>query len=75
MARFSKLLLAIDLSPESDLLINRVAEMCQDDIAKLNVVHVIKQGLHDTTLTASDICRNAHAQRVIDHTSIMLRPL
>ncbi len=73
MARFSKLLLAIDLSPESDLLINRVAEMCQDDIAKLNVVHVIKQGLHDTTLTASDNCHNAHAQRVIDHTSIKLR--
>ena len=79
MARFNKLLLAIDLSPESDLLINRVVEMCQDEVDKLHVVHVIKQGLHDTNLSKlnsdsnPNSCYNPHAQRVIDHTATRLR--
>ena len=73
LARFNKLLLAIDLSPESDLLINRAVEMCQDDVGKLHVIHVIKQGLHDTSLAATDNCRNLHLQRIIDHTSVRLQ--
>lgn len=73
MARFNKLLLAIDLSAESDLLINRVVQMYQDEVDKIYVVHVIKEGLHDNSLAKSRLYRNPHAQRVIDHTSTRLR--
>lgn len=73
MAQFRKLLLALDLSPESELLIGRVLEMCQDDLDRLNVVHVIKQGMHDGVAASAETGRNSHAQRMIDHTSIRLR--
>ncbi len=70
MARFRKLLLAIDLSPESDSLINRVAQMYQEDVDQLHVVHVIKRGLHD-----GDSVAPARSQRIIDHTRLRLREL
>ena len=42
MAGFHKLLLAIDLSPASTSLIQRVVEMYPEDLGKIHVVHVIK---------------------------------
>lgn len=75
MAHFRKLLLAIDLSPESDLLISRVAKMYREDVDHLHVVHVIKRGLHDAPSVAADSGESGHAQRLIDHTGIRLREL
>lgn len=75
MAQFRKLLLALDLSSESELLIGRVLDMCQDDLDRLNVVHVIKQGMHDGAVVDKDLSRNSHAQRMLDHTMIRLREI
>ena len=75
LAQFRKLLLALDLSPESELLIGRVLEMCQDDLHRLNVVHVIKRGMHDGSAVSEEPRRNSHTQRMIDHTSIRLREI
>ncbi len=75
MAQFRKLLLALDLSPESEVLIHRVLQMCQDDLDSLNVVHVIKQGMHDGSTVNSDLGGNSQAQRMVDHTMIRLREI
>lgn len=75
MAQFRKLLLALDLSPESELLIGRVLDMCQDDLDRLNVVHVIRQGMHDGSVVNTESSRNSHAQRMVDHTMIRLREI
>lgn len=75
MARFRKLLLALDLSPESEALIGRVLEMYQDDLDRLNVVHVIKQGMHDGSMIELEPGQNSHLQRMIDHTAIRLREI
>lgn len=53
MAQFQKLLLAIDLSPLSELLIRRVRAVYSDDMDHLYVVHVLTQGLHDSELAAA----------------------
>lgn len=42
MAGFYKLLLAIDLSPASTVLIQRVVQMYPEELHKIHVVHVIK---------------------------------
>jgi len=75
LAQFRKLLLALDLSPESELLVSRVLEMYEDDLDQLSVVHVIEQGMHDASLVNVELSRNPHAQRVIDHTAIRLREM
>ena len=73
MAQLNKLLLAIDLNSETELLISRVLKMCRDDLAHLHVVHVIKRGLHDISHDDIDPNHDAHAQRLFDHTKIRLR--
>ncbi|NKB32094.1 MAG: hypothetical protein GKR91_03255 [Pseudomonadales bacterium] len=74
MAHFEKLLLAIDLNSQSDLLISRVQKLCHDESEKLHVVHVIKKGMHDAW-QCSDFGRDAHAQRLFDHTQIRIREI
>ena len=73
MALFSKLLLAIDLSPESESLISRVAPLCKFDVDQVNVVHVFKYGMHDSELLPSNVDHNPHAQRMLDHTTAKIR--
>lgn len=75
MTGFSKLLLALDISPESEHLIHRVAELYRGAQATLDVVHVIKQGLHDVELFNADLCVTPHAQRVDDHLAIKIREM
>lgn len=74
MATFSKLLLAVDLSPVSESLVNRVREMCKDEIDRLHVLHVLKRGMHDPG-TIGQGCRDAHTQRMLDHTAMRVRDL
>jgi|TARA_B100000959_G_scaffold96857_1_gene102634 universal stress protein A len=73
VALFSKLLLAIDLSPESESLISRVASFCKFDVDQVNVVHVFKYGMHDSELLPSNLDGNPHAQRMLDHTTDKIR--
>ncbi|MFK7863597.1 MAG: universal stress protein [Pseudohongiellaceae bacterium] len=75
MTGFEKLLLAVDNGPQAELLINRVSELYQSSLAKLDVVHVVKQGLHDAELLRADLCRTPHAQRVDDHLAIKIREM
>ncbi len=67
MAQFRKLLLAIDLSPLSELLIQRVREVCSDEMDHLYVIHVVTEGLYsigeiDQGLSSVD----AHQQHLLD---------
>lgn len=73
MVGFNKLLLAIDLSPESDLLISRVLETCQNDLEKLHIVHVMTQDLNDESCDNADPAANAYSHRLVDNTSIRVR--
>ncbi len=73
LAGFKQLLLAIDLSPESDALVGRVLETCQDDLSNLRVVHVIKESLHCITPDSFSSVSNTQAQRIKDHTLIRIR--
>ena len=75
MSRFRKLLLAIDLSPASELLISRVLDLCNEDLDRLHVIHVLKSGMHDVTLQNSAWCRDAHARRLVDHSSRRIREI
>ena len=75
MALFSKLLIAIDLSHESELLISRVARLCRQDVEQLHVVHVIKHGMHDMVMRRENLHLNSHARRMHDHITIKIRDL
>ncbi len=44
MAIFDKLLLAIDLSPDSDQLLSRVFKICAGHMDRVHVVHVLRGG-------------------------------
>ena len=54
MALFNRLLLALDLSSHSEDLVERVAEVCREDVDNLHVIHVIKQGMHDGALVNAE---------------------
>ncbi len=73
MTGFRKLLLAIDLSPETELLIARVLDLCLSDLHRLHVVHVIKSGLHDSEISGSKWQLNPQARRMGDHIKIRIR--
>ncbi|PCJ25884.1 MAG: hypothetical protein COA96_06455 [SAR86 cluster bacterium] len=73
MAQFRKLLLALDLNSESELLIGRVLQMCRDELDRLHVVHVIEEGMHNAMPTDLEAVCNPHVQRMFDHTAIRLR--
>ena len=74
MATFSKLLLAIDLSPLSESLLTRVKQLCGNDVDRMHVVHVLTAGMHNPGMFA-DIRFDAHAQRKLDHTALNVRSL
>ena len=42
MTIFNRLLLAIDLSPDSDLLLSRVWKICNEQMERVHVVHVLR---------------------------------
>ena len=42
MTIFNRLLLAIDLSPDSDLLLSRVWKICNEQMDRVHVVHVLR---------------------------------
>lgn len=50
MTQFKKLLLALDLSPSSGLLISRVLQMYREELDHLHVVHVVREGMYDSSL-------------------------
>lgn len=67
MAQFRKLLLAIDLSPLSELLIQRVREVCGDEMDHLYVIHVVTEGLHSIGEVDEDLSSvDAHRQHLLD---------
>lgn len=75
MTGFKKLLLAVDIGRQGELLINRVSELYSGSITQLDVVHVVRQGLHDAELLRADMCRTPHAHRVDDHLAIKIREM
>lgn len=75
MTGFKKLLLALDIGPQAEQLINRVSELYSGSLTRIHVVHVVKQGLHDAELLRADLCRTPHAQRVDDHLAIKIREM
>lgn len=74
MAYFNKLLLAIDLSPTSESLIDRVYEIVAEEVGELHVVHVLNKGIHDPNLF-STFPGDSYTQRMIDRVSLQLREL
>ncbi len=54
MAFFNKLLLAIDLGPDSDTLLNRAAAICNGSVEQINVVYVIRPRKFDTDTLSDD---------------------
>jgi len=74
LTSFSKLLLAVDLSPLSESLIQRARDVCGDDVDRLHVLHVLTRGMHDPALL-TDRSRDPHAQRMLDHTAMRVRDL
>jgi universal stress protein A len=71
----NRLLLALDIGPRSELLINRVSQLYSHAIGQLEVIHVVKQGLHDAHLLQMDLCTTPHAQRVDDYLAIKIREM
>lgn len=75
MAQFQKPLLAIDINSQSDLLISRVQQLCREESEKLHVLHVIKDGMHESWVYDSDFRHNAHAQRINDRAQFKMREI
>lgn len=63
MAGFNRLLLAIDLSPTSRVLIQRVIHMYGDELEKVHVVHVIKPILNFDLAEGMPDSRDPDTQR------------
>ena len=75
MANFSKLLLAIDLSPTSELLLERVRTLCINELDRLHIVHVLSQGLYDKELQESTSRSDPRARRLMDHAWLEVRKM
>ncbi|MBT8146470.1 MAG: universal stress protein [Gammaproteobacteria bacterium] len=68
MTIFNRLLLAIDLSPDSDLLLSRVWKICSEQMERVHVVHVLRNDAFfpGDSLDAPDAdLRRLHDQAVI----------
>lgn len=74
MAYFNTLLLAIDLSPASESLADRVHEIVAGEVGALHVVHVLNKGIHDPNLF-SQFPGDSYTQRMIDRVTLRLREL
>lgn len=75
MARLCKMLLALDLTPESNSLAQRVSQMYGEELKQLHVVHVIKHGLYDLDTAADQESKVAQVQRIEDHTLMQVREM
>lgn len=75
MARFSKVLLALDLESCSGNLIDRVLQTCVEEFAALHVVHVVRKSMCDLSELHSKQGLAPHARRDIDHMMLRLRDL
>ena len=75
MAIFNKLLLAIDLGPDSNALLTRVARLCGDNMDCVHVVHVIRRSIYDTQPAGADLARDAEFRQLRDHALIKLNNL
>lgn len=75
MANLNRLLLALDIGPQSVPLINRVCQLYSDAVEQIEVIHVVEQGLHDARLLQMDLCTAPHAHRVDDHLAMKIREM
>ncbi len=81
MARFRKVLLALDLESCSDNLIERVRQTCCDELDTLHVVHVIRKGMHefadrdDSDAAHYPAAHSAQTRRELDKLTLRLRDL
>lgn len=78
MAFFNKLLLAIDLGPDSDTLLNRAAAICNGNIEQVNVVYVIRSRMIDAGMHSDDFLHltddpQLYEQARLELESILLR--
>ena len=76
MAIFNRLLLAIDLSPDSDLLLSRVWKICNEQMEKVHVVHVLRdEGVFpgDSLVTPDVEQRRLHDQAVLKLNTALAR--
>lgn len=71
----NKLLLAVDIGPQSELLINRVCQLYSSSIEQIDVIHVVRQGLHDVDLLEMDSCAAPQGQRIEDHLLVKIRAM
>jgi len=70
-----KLLLALDLEPESEPLVQRVRDLYFDELENLHVVHVIREGFYDHGVSVEASCLDPHIRRQRDHAEMRLRQL
>ncbi|MFT4888003.1 MAG: universal stress protein A [Pseudohongiellaceae bacterium] len=75
VASLNKLLLALDTGPQSELLIKRVCQLYSHAVKQLEVVHVVRQGLHDAQLLQMDSCSSVHPPRIDDYLAIKIREM
>lgn len=75
MARIDTLLLAVDLDPDSDFLIERVLALYEDVRDSVHVVHVIRNGMHDIAYLQAGPGRDADSHRATDHALYQLKAL
>lgn len=75
MARIDTLLLAVDLDPDSDVLVERVLKLYEDVRDSVHVVHVIRNGMHDIAFLQSGPDRDAQSHRVTDHALYQIKAL
>lgn len=75
MAVFNRLLLAVDFNPQASHLLERVRQTYGEDLDRLHVIHVIRNGLHDVPGDYSEHLKDPCVQRVADHALLKLRAL
>ena len=76
MTIFNRLLLAIDLSPDSDLLLSRVWKICSEQMEMVHVVHVLRDDAFfpGDSLAAPDAeQRRLHDQAMIRLNTALVR--
>ena len=66
MARIDTLLLAVDLHPVSDFILDRVLNLYADVRDNIHIVHVIRNGMHDAAHLLSNFEKDPAMQRRAD---------
>lgn len=75
MTQFKKLLLALDLSPSAGLLISRVLQMYREELDHLHVVHVVREGMYDASLSDYASILDSDVQGLLDRAEVQLKSL